>query len=194
MTQPSLLSRATLRKNLLALRRNTAPTMRHQWDSAIADNLLRWCSQYRPASLGLFWPIQAEPDLREIYPELQKMGIQLALPLVQAKQQPLLFLEWQSGDAMDTDEYGIPVPQQRERSLIPQVVLIPCVGYNRDKFRMGYGGGYYDRTLAKQPRPLALGIAYAQAQADFAAETHDIAMDEILTENGKLKRELLKTL
>ncbi|MCX7217771.1 MAG: 5-formyltetrahydrofolate cyclo-ligase, partial [Burkholderiales bacterium] len=133
MTQPSLLSRPALRKSLLALRRNTAPTMRQQWDSAIANHLLRWCSQYRPASLGLFWPIQAEPDLREIYPELQKMGIQLALPLVQAKQQPLLFLEWQSGDAMDTDEYGIPVPQQRERSLKPEVLLIPCVGFNSEK-------------------------------------------------------------
>ena len=187
MTQPPLLSRPALRKNLLALRRNTASTMRQQWDQAIADHLLRWCNLHRPASLGLFWPIQAEPDLREIYPQLQKMGIQLALPLVQAKQQPLLFLEWQSGDAMDTDEYGIPVPQQRERSLIPQVLLIPCVGFNSEKFRMGYGGGYYDRTLAKQPRPLALGIAYAQAQADFAAEAHDIAMDEILTENGKLR-------
>lgn len=187
MTQPSLLSRPALRKNLLALRRDTDLSLRQQWDSAIADNLLAWCQQHRPLSLGLFWPIQAEPDLREIYPQLQKMGIQLALPLVQAKQQSLLFLEWQIGDAMDKDEYGIPVPQQRARSLTPAVVLIPCVGYNRDKFRMGYGGGYYDRTLAKQPRPLALGIAYAQAQADFAAESHDIAMDEILTENSNLK-------
>jgi 5-formyltetrahydrofolate cyclo-ligase len=184
MTQASLLSRTTLRKNLLALRHNTDAILRRQWDQAIAQNLIDWCERHRPASLGLFWPIQAEPDLREIYPELQKMGIQLALPLVLSKQQPLIFLEWKTGDVMDRDDYGIPVPQQRERSLMPDVLLIPCVGFNREKFRMGYGGGYYDRTLARQPRPAAIGIAYAQAQADFPAQSHDIAMDHIMTENG----------
>lgn len=175
-------SRATLRKILLEQRRNTDLTQRQQWDAAIGRHLLAWCRQHHPASLGVFWPIQAEPDLRSTYPLLQQMGIQLALPLVISKAQPLLFLAWQPGDAMGTDHHGIPVPAQREHILQPEVVLIPCLGVNSAQFRMGYGGGFYDRTLAMLPRPQAIGIAYHQAQTEFAAESHDVAMDLILTE------------
>jgi 5-formyltetrahydrofolate cyclo-ligase len=181
--QPSGVSRPLIRKHLLELRRGTDTALRRQWDSAIGQNVLEWCELHRPASLGLFWPIQAEPDLRDIYPQLHKLGIRLALPLVVGNAQALQFLEWQPGDAMSADQYGIPVPAQRDRSFMPEVLLIPCVGFNAAKFRMGYGGGYYDRTLETQPRPLTLGIAYHQAQAEFPAESHDIAMDQILTEN-----------
>lgn len=175
-------SRSHLRKTLLALRCNTDALQRQQWDAAIGRHLLAWCRQHRPASLGVFWPIQAEPDLRSSYPLLQQMGIQLALPLVLGKAQPLLFLAWQPGDAMERDHHGIPVPAQRDAILQPDAVLIPCLGFNSDQFRMGYGGGYYDRTLASLARPFAIGIAYHQAQTEFTAESHDVAMDAIITE------------
>jgi 5,10-methenyltetrahydrofolate synthetase len=61
-------------------------------------------------------------------------------------------------------------------------VLLPCVGFNGQRMRLGYGGGFYDRTLAAVPRPLALGVAYSCARADFAGEAHDIALDAIFTE------------
>ncbi|MDE2430963.1 MAG: 5-formyltetrahydrofolate cyclo-ligase, partial [Burkholderiales bacterium] len=76
----------------------------------------------------------------------------------------------------------IPVPAQREHLLMPDALLIPCVGFNAGNFRLGYGGGYYDRTLALQPRPVALGVAYQCALADFRAAEHDIALDKIFTE------------
>ena len=192
MTQPhtsangALQTRRALRKTLLDLRRNASASQREQWDYRIGQQLLAWCQQHRPASLGLFWPIQDEPDLRDTYPLLQQMGIQLALPLVVGKALPLVFLKWKPGDAMSADDYGIPVPARRECETQPQVLLIPCVGFTVDYFRMGYGGGYYDRTLASQPRPLALGVAYSQAQTTFEVAAHDIAMDTILTELSEL--------
>lgn len=188
MTQPSPganpapTTRAALRKFLLEQRRATVASQRQLWDEKITAKVIDWCRQQRPVSLGVFWPIQAEPDLRCCYPKLQELGIQLALPLVQNKDQALSFLLWAPGDLMSTDEYGIPVPTQRERFILPTALLIPCVGFNAHNYRLGYGGGYYDRTLSVAPRPQAIGIAYHQGQADFAAQAHDLAMDLIITE------------
>jgi 5-formyltetrahydrofolate cyclo-ligase len=188
MTQPSPSAkpppqlRAHLRKTLLDQRRNTVVEQRRLWDKKIAAKLMDWCRQQKPASLGVFWPIQAEPDLRSCYPKLQELGIQLALPLVKNKAQALTFLLWTPGDAMDKDEYGIPVPAQREYIIQPATLLIPCVGFSLSNHRLGYGGGYYDRTLSIAPRPQAIGIAYHQGLLDFAAQKHDLAMDLIITE------------
>ncbi len=180
--KPSPQPRALLRKSLLDQRRNTVAAQRQQWDEKIAAKVLDWCRQNRPVSLGVFWPIQAEPDLQLCYPILQELGIQLALPLVQNKAQALTFLAWAPGDRMTTDEYGIPVPAQRVHIIQPAVLLIPCVGFNANNYRLGYGGGYYDRTLSTTPRPQAIGIAYHQGLLDFAAQAHDLAMDLIITE------------
>jgi 5-formyltetrahydrofolate cyclo-ligase len=181
--KPPPTSRASLRKILLDQRRDTETTLRQQWDKQITERLVDWCRQTHPASLGVFWPIQAEPDLRSCYPQLHEMGIQLALPVVINKAEPLIFLQWTPGDLMCQDDYGIPVPAQRERVIQPLALVIPCVGFNADRYRLGYGGGYYDRTLAMLPRPLAIGIAYRQGQSEFAAEAHDVAMDHIFTES-----------
>ncbi len=188
MTQPSPSAkpppqaRAHLRKSLLDQRRDTVAAQRQVWDEKITAKVMDWCLQKKPVSLGVYWPIQAEPDLRSCYIKLQESGIQLALPLVQNKAQPLIFLAWGLGDSMSTDEYGIPVPAQREHIIQPAALLIPCVGFNLNNFRLGYGGGYYDRTLAVTPRPQAIGIAYHQGLAVFSTEAHDLAMDLIITE------------
>lgn len=188
MTQPSPGAkpppqpRAHLRRTLLDQRRNTLAPQRQLWDEKIAVKVIEWCRQQKPVSLGIFWPIQAEPDLLCCYPKLKELGIQLALPWVQNKAQALTFLAWGPGDNLVTDEYGILVPAQREHIIQPVALLIPCVGFNVSNYRLGYGGGYYDRTLSKAPRPQAIGIAYHQGLLDFAAQAHDLPMDLIITE------------
>lgn len=177
-------SRTELRKFLLQQRGAIDPLRRQAWDARIAQRVLAWCRQHQLTSLGVYWPIQGEPDLLDCYQQLSELGLQLALPLVSGKHRPLHFLAWQPGDAMTTDEYGIPVPAQRERRLNPAALLIPCVGFNAQGYRLGYGGGYYDCTLALAPRPLALGVAYQLLRAEFAPGAHDIALDSILTEEG----------
>ncbi len=181
-TNPLMPSRASVRKTLLDKRGLIAPSQRQRWDAEIASQLIDWCQQHCPASLALFWPFRSEPDLRESYPLLQQMGIQLALPVVVAKKQALLFVPWSPGDAMSTDEYGILIPADHTRALRPEVLVVPCVGFNAKNFRLGYGGGFYDRTLAALPRPQTIGVAYRQGQVEFAEGTHDIALDRIITE------------
>lgn len=179
-------NRKELRQQMLRLRRETALEQRQQWDALIGQALLAWGGQNRPASLAVYWPIQAEPDLRAVYPALSALGIQLCLPWVQAAGSPLKFLAWQQGDAMLQDQYGIPLPAQRSRLIEPAALLIPCVAFSPQAYRLGYGGGFYDRSLPLLAQAKTIGIAYQQAQQAFAAEAHDIPLQTILTEAGWL--------
>jgi len=180
-------TRHVLRKELLAGRRQTPAEVRQQWDQLLISGVLAWCRQHLPRSVGVYWPIHAEPDLRACYSPMTQMGIQLALPWVVEKNTPLRFLAWQEGDAMAADNYGIPLPAQREHLIVPEVLLIPCVGFTAQGYRLGYGGGYYDRTLALHTESHALGIAYQSALTEFDHGIHDIRLHEILTEQEHLK-------
>ena len=173
-------SRPELRKLLRKKRQEITAEQKQVLDEEIGRQLLAWCQQNRSASLGVYWPIQAEPDLRTYYRELQASGLRLALPLVAGKDMALSFLDWQAGDAMVIDSYGIAIPAHGRLVSQPPVLIIPCLGWNAAGYRLGYGGGFYDRTLAASPRPVAIGIAYACTEAEFASEPHDIAMDFII--------------
>jgi 5,10-methenyltetrahydrofolate synthetase len=173
-------SRLSLRRHLLAQRSAVPAAQRAAWDHSLQQQLLDKMQTLRPASLALYWPIRAEPDLRAVYAELHALGIQLALPWVVQAQAPLRFLAWQPGDAMEADSYGIPLPAQRTHLLEPAVILIPCVGFNAAAYRLGYGGGFYDRTLAQLPQALALGIAYPVAACEFEPDHFDLPMHEML--------------
>ncbi len=173
-------SRPELRKLLRKKRQEITAEQKQVLDEEIGRQLLAWCLQNQPASLGVYWPIQAEPDLRTYYRELQASGLRLALPLVAGKDMALSFLDWQAGDAMVIDSYGIAIPAHGRLVSQPPVLIIPCLGWNAAGYRLGYGGGFYDRTLAASPRPVAIGIAYACTEAEFASEPHDIAMDFII--------------
>lgn len=174
--------KAGLRRHLLATRRALDAETRALAAIAIGLKLQGWCARHQPASLGVYWPIAAEPDLRASFGILHRQGVQLALPLVTAPDTPLQFARWSPGQAMQRDAFGVQIPEEPEFVPLPDVLLIPCVGFNAERFRLGYGGGYYDRTLDCTPRPLTLGIAYACLQTEFAPGVHDIALDEILTE------------
>ncbi|MFZ6679009.1 5-formyltetrahydrofolate cyclo-ligase [Undibacterium sp. Tian12W] len=173
-------SRPELRKLLRKKRQEITAEQKQVLDAEIGRQLLAWCQQNQPASLGVYWPIQAEPDLRPCYQQLQDSGLRLALPLVTGKDMALSFLDWQAGDDMAVDSYGIAIPAHGRLVSQPPVLIIPCLGWNAAGYRLGYGGGFYDRTLAASPRPVAIGIAYACTEAEFASEPHDIAMDFII--------------
>ena len=180
-------TRHVLRKELLTRRRQTPAEVRQQWDQLLMSGVLAWCRQHQPRSVGVYWPIHAEPDLRACYSPMTQMGIQLALPWVVEKNMPLRFLAWQEGDVMARDDYGIPLPAQREHLIVPYVLLIPCVGFSEGGYRLGYGGGYYDRTLALHLRCHAVGIAYQFALTEFNRGLHDRRLHEILTEQAHFK-------
>ncbi|MDC8760433.1 5-formyltetrahydrofolate cyclo-ligase [Janthinobacterium fluminis] len=183
---PATNPKAHLRSSLLNARRALADDARAQWDGAICARLLDWCAARDIAALGVYWPLRGEPDLRPAYAALAARGVRLALPVVLEKAAPLAFSAWTPGEAMRKDGMGVAVPAALRLQACPPAILLPCLGYNGGRLRLGYGGGYYDRTLAQAPRPATAGIAYACLAADFAGDAHDIALDAIITENGIL--------
>jgi 5-formyltetrahydrofolate cyclo-ligase len=176
-----------LRKTLLKARiaMNEAERARH--DDAIAARLVTLLRERGITSLGAYWPIRNEPDLYAMYNTLAQEGVKLALPLVVATDQPLAFVAWKLGDELVEENFGIRVPRDRTWVKTPEAILAPCVGFNAGHFRLGYGGGFFDRTLAAAaPRPLAVGVAYAFQETDFVADTFDVPLDCIVTERGIL--------
>ena len=178
--------KATLRRQLAALRDAIAPERKSAWDGAIGVHLMAWWrAQPRPPmALAVYWPLRGEADLSLAYAELARAGVKLALPVVLARDCALGFADWQPGEAMVKDAMGVAVPAQRRMVARPPALLVPCLGFNAEGFRLGYGGGFYDRTLALGPRPVTLGIAYACQAAPFASAPHDVALDRIITELG----------
>lgn len=136
--------------------------------------------------LSAYWPIKGEPDLRALMAELHDTGVIVALPVVEVRASPLVFRRWQPGLRMIRGDWDIPVPPADAERLTPEVSLAPVVGWDSAGFRLGYGGGYFDRTLAKlAPRPFTIGIGlHAARLATIFPQPHDIPLDVILTEAG----------
>lgn len=171
-----------LRKQLAAARAGITPADKARFDAVIAARVLDWVQEAGVESIGVYWPLRGEPDLAACYLELAARGVQLALPVVLERDAALGFASWQPGEEMVKDKMGVAVPADLRRVARLQALLIPCLGFNAARFRLGYGGGYYDRTLEQTPRPLTAGVAYACLQADFASAAYDVALDRIITE------------
>ncbi|WP_051516767.1 5-formyltetrahydrofolate cyclo-ligase [Herbaspirillum sp. RV1423] len=172
--------KSILRARLLAARKSMTPAAKAAAEAAICARLLAWLQQNPVASLGVYHPIRQEPDLHLAYNALDAQGVHLSLPIIRGKDAPLEFVRWTPGETLTKDAMGTSVPPHAE-TVRPQALLIPCLGFNAAQMRLGYGGGFYDRTLAQAPRPLAIGVAYADARVDFTAQAHDIALDLIIT-------------
>lgn len=175
-------SRAELRRALLQTRLAIAPETRALWNASLVQNLLRYLDTQTIQCLGIYSPIQGEPDISAALGTILEKGISLALPVVLGKNLPLAFYDWNFQTPMENDRFGIPIPATREQAVQADAFLIPCVGFNQAHFRLGYGGGFYDRTLAAAPDTVAIGIAYQLSQCHFAIEKHDQAMRHIITE------------
>lgn len=136
--------------------------------------------------VAFYWPIKDEPDLRPLMTELHASGIRIALPLVEIKAAPLVFRMWTPETRMERGHWNIPVPPQDAQAVVPDVVLAPLMGWDADAYRLGYGGGYFDRTLAAlSSRPFSIGIGLASAQLPtIYPQPHDIPLDVIQTERG----------
>lgn len=179
-------NKTELRPALLAKRNGIAADQRPLLDNAIAAKILDWWDEKKLHSIGVYWPMRGEPDLHQLYATLQKKGVRLALPVVVGNNEPLKFVAWMPGEALMQDRFGASVPVARNEELELQALIIPCLGFNRERFRLGYGGGFYDRTLAHASRPFTVGVAYAVCETSFAADPFDIALDMMITDQAIL--------
>jgi 5-formyltetrahydrofolate cyclo-ligase len=180
-------ARHALRKDLLARRANLPG--RSEADARLAAALADLLDRLTVHCLGFYWPIQGEFDARAVVARwLAAAPLRsAALPAVSRPGAPLDFHRWEPDAPMREGRYGIPVPADAPAAT-PDALLIPCVGFSAGKFRLGYGGGFYDRTLAAlaagPARPLAIGIGYEACRVALAAEPHDVPMDWMVTDGG----------
>jgi len=143
--------------------------------------------------IGAYWPIKGEFDpLPALHrwkedgelverPQLRRIG----LPVVNREHKTMTFHAWYPGCPMEEDAYGIPKPKDTEL-VVPTLLFVPCVGYGTGGYRLGYGGGFYDRMLASlEPKPVTVGLGFAQGFVDdLEPEPHDVPLDAILNDNG----------
>ena len=128
---------------------------------------------------------QDEADPALLLQRLAQAGARIAFPRVTAKDQGLEFHSQPDGEMLHPGAYGISEPLQHWPLVVPRILLVPLLAYDDQGYRLGYGGGYYDRTLTALPAARAIGIAYAGQRMDVLPhDAHDIALDAVLTENG----------
>ena len=180
--------RKAKRADLLARRSVVSFDERRRVAERLVQHLLAAVDLAAHPVLGFYWPIRGELDLRDVARRHVDAGGTSALPVVVAKDAPVEFWQWQPGAAMQRGFWNIPVPAER-RLVTPDVLLIPLVGYDAAGYRLGYGGGYYDRTLAATvPRPLRIGIGYDDAElATIHPQPHDVPMNLIVTDRRVLR-------
>jgi 5,10-methenyltetrahydrofolate synthetase len=135
--------------------------------------------------VSFYWPFRGEPNLRPLMRRMIVAGKIVALPVVLQQRQPLEFRPWTPGCTMELGVWNIPIPDTRERAT-PRLLLAPVVGFDPARYRLGYGGGFFDRTLASlRSARTIIGVGYdSQAIETIHPLTHDIAMDRIVTESG----------
>lgn len=146
-----------------------------------------------PASIAAFWPLSDEPDLRPLMTQWDEAGIIVALPLMHGRGEPLTFHRWTAGTELVEGPFGVKEPPKDAVQIEPDVVLVPTLGFTTRLDRMGYGQGYYDRTLqsmhARGHTPVTIGIAWNEGAIEtiepgYQPEPHDYRLDGILTPEG----------
>ena len=202
-----------LRKALIEERLNLPD--RQQRADALQQVLRIWLFGRTDTVIGAYWPIKGEfdplpalyrwqedallgADLKSNQPVAPDSSVQLAtesianqstrrigLPMVNKLHKTLTFHAWYPGCPMEEDAYGIPKPKDTE-VIVPTLLFVPCVGYGPGGYRLGYGGGFYDRTLASlQPRPFTVGLGFTHGWLpDIEPEAHDLPLDALLNDNG----------
>ncbi len=191
MTDPNLfaeVSKARLRRQASAIRQEA----HRQWGetagpriSSAFFSIVPWTPDQVVAG---YWPMAGEADVRPLLEALARRGCPVVLPAVVAKDQPLLFRRWHPGMPLEAGRHGTFHPPPHSPALRPDLLLMPLLAFDRRGGRLGYGGGYYDRTLAalRGERPAtAVGIAYAAQEMDaLPHEPHDQRLDWVVTETS----------
>jgi 5-formyltetrahydrofolate cyclo-ligase len=142
------------------------------------------------AKLAFCWPIRGEYDARPLLHTLRHRGALTALPVVVAPKQPLVFREWHPGVALASGPLGIPFPPASEL-VMPTALLLPMVGWDEAGYRLGYGAGFFDLTLASLPkRPVVIGVGYELGKiSSIHPQSWDVPLDWVVTERGVYRRD-----
>ena len=177
--------RKAKRAELIAQRVALEDIRRRQLNAAITAHLEAGFEMLAGMTIGFCWPFKGEFDARFVVKHFRDLGAAAALPVVVAKATPLQFRAWWPGAPMTTGVYDIPIPDGTAL-VVPDAAIVPMNGFDAQGYRLGYGGGYFDRTLdAMSPQPLAIGVAFEFAGLPtIRPQPHDVPMDFVVTEAG----------
>lgn len=185
--------KALARKAALARRERVSAHLGAEAGAAVAERFLAALKPPQGATVSGYWPFGGELDPRPLMERLYAGGHVLALPVIAGRGLPLIFRRWQPGQALEAGAHGIPVPGPAVAEIVPRLLLVPLLAFDRDGYRLGYGGGYYDRTLARlkaEGEALAVGLAFAAQEVDAVPhEGQDQRLDWIVTEREAIALE-----
>ena len=182
--------RRSERQRLIAARTALSPTVLEAWRQRIDRFLELSFPGLANSRLAFCWPIKGEYDARHLARTLRDKGALTALPVVVAPRTPLIFREWHPGIELAHGPLDIPYPVNSSE-VTPSGVLLPMNGWDKQGFRLGYGGGFFDRTLASlKKKPVVIGIAYEMARMEtIHPQSWDIPVDYVVTEAGVYRRD-----
>lgn len=177
--------RVAERARLLAVRLALNVAARQLADARLAAALDERLGSLAGLTVATYWPFRGEPDLRPWAVGRRAGGVSICLPVVVEKARPLVFRQWSPDVPLVRGVWNIPIPPEEAPALVPDLVIAPVVGADAGNFRLGYGGGYYDRTLAAMSRlghrPRVIGVGYdLQRIATIFPQPHDVPMTEML--------------
>lgn len=177
--------RRLLRRKMVSRRTATRGAERAAATNVVEAVLSEIFSFTDYTTLGFYWPIKGEVDLRPFVRDQLNGRFKLALPYVPVRNQPVVFRQWRPGASMTRGCWNIPIPCD-ETCLSPDILLIPLVGFDVNGYRLGNGGGYYDRTLRHLgPKVLKIGVGFEITRLPtIHPQWHDVPMDIIVTESG----------
>lgn len=179
-------TKAELRRKASAQRATLSASRRAEASAAAADHFFRDIKLMPDEMVAAFWPIHDEINVKLVLTRLMDDGQPVCLPVVLGEGQPLELRHWRDGAALYPSGFGTLAPDELAPVVVPDVMLMPLLGFDKHGTRLGYGGGYYDRTLrALAKRPRLIGFAFAAQAFDFIPrEPHDVPLDAVVTEDG----------
>jgi 5-formyltetrahydrofolate cyclo-ligase len=175
--------RVQTRRVLVRERLSRDPGLHERLGRKATERLVHSVELGRFKTLGVYAPMRGEIDILEVAEEHLSRGGSLALPVVVEKAAPVEFWRWRPGMPMARGVWNIPIPASRD-CVWPDALIVPLLGFDSALFRLGYGGGYYDRTLARaSPKPYCIGLGFQSALlTSIHPQPHDIPMDQIVTD------------
>lgn len=182
-------TKSALRRKALDKRSALGTKEREKAADEASKHFLQDSSLEGKQTIAAYWPIKNEIDPLPLLQRLEERGHKICLPVVTGKNQPLIFRLWQRGDSLFPAGFDMMVPGDNVKTTIPDLIILPLVAFDKTGTRLGYGGGYYDRTIgAMKKSPTLTGFAFSVQELDnIERERHDVPLDIIVTEKGRIE-------